>query len=171
MDVQISQLSDVPELVRLVNSVYRGDPNNLGWTNEAGILDGQRVDTQMMSEMITTPDSVVLKAVQNQQLVACVHLQKKTNQVLLSMLSVSLQVQQGGLGKKMMEQCEHFVQKHWGLRQIYLKVINTRQELIAYYERRNYRLTGKVEDFPYNNEKFGLPKVTGLKLLEMMKEF
>ena len=37
-------LQDVIALNTLVNSAYRGDSSKIGWTTEADLLDGQRVD-------------------------------------------------------------------------------------------------------------------------------
>ena len=36
--------ADVPALVTLIESAYRGDSSRAGWTTEADILDGQRTD-------------------------------------------------------------------------------------------------------------------------------
>jgi hypothetical protein len=36
--------SDVPQVVALVESAYRGDASRAGWTTEADLLDGQRTD-------------------------------------------------------------------------------------------------------------------------------
>ncbi|HVV95505.1 MAG TPA: GNAT family N-acetyltransferase, partial [Rhodanobacteraceae bacterium] len=35
---------DVPAIVALVESAYRGDVSRKGWTTEADLLDGQRTD-------------------------------------------------------------------------------------------------------------------------------
>ena len=36
--------ADIPALVALVTSAYRGDVSKQGWTTEADMLDGQRID-------------------------------------------------------------------------------------------------------------------------------
>jgi len=36
--------ADVSAIVMLVESAYRGDASRAGWTTEADMLDGQRVD-------------------------------------------------------------------------------------------------------------------------------
>ena len=41
-------LSDVPQLVSLVNSAYRGDESRAGWTTEAELLAGQRTDPESL---------------------------------------------------------------------------------------------------------------------------
>ena len=39
-----AERADVPAIVALVESSYRGDASRAGWTTEADLLDGQRVD-------------------------------------------------------------------------------------------------------------------------------
>ena len=38
-----------------------------------------------------------------------------------------------------------------------MSVINVRDALIAWYERRGYRRTGEIEQFPYGDDRFGTP--------------
>ena len=38
--------ADVPALVALIESAYRGDDSRAGWTTEADILEGQRTDPE-----------------------------------------------------------------------------------------------------------------------------
>ena len=44
MDITPALASDVDGIVPLVNSAYRGEAAQAGWTHEAGLLDGQRTD-------------------------------------------------------------------------------------------------------------------------------
>jgi hypothetical protein len=39
-----------------------------------------------------------------------------------------------------------------------MTVIAQRVELIAWYQRRGYELTGQTRPFPYDNERAGLPR-------------
>lgn len=39
---------DIPELNILVNSAYRGEESKKGWTSEADMLDGIRIDEAML---------------------------------------------------------------------------------------------------------------------------
>ena len=39
-----------------------------------------------------------------------------------------------------------------------MTVIGQRRELIAWYERRGYELTGETRPFPMNDPRFGLPQ-------------
>ena len=50
--------ADAPALVDLINSAYRGEGSKAGWTTEADLLGGQRVDLDGVIEMIAKPGSV-----------------------------------------------------------------------------------------------------------------
>ncbi|HEY7873115.1 MAG TPA: hypothetical protein VIC31_10400, partial [Rudaea sp.] len=43
--------ADAPAIVALVESAYRGDASRAGWTTEADLLDGQRVDAAGVEEI------------------------------------------------------------------------------------------------------------------------
>ncbi|MGE8259462.1 MAG: GNAT family N-acetyltransferase, partial [Stenotrophomonas sp.] len=38
--------ADIPALITLVTSAYRGDASRAGWTTEADLLDGARIDAE-----------------------------------------------------------------------------------------------------------------------------
>ena len=46
---------DVPALVRLVNSAYRGDSSRAGWTTEADLLGGVRIDAERLTAAVRSP--------------------------------------------------------------------------------------------------------------------
>ena len=53
---------DIPALVALVESAYRGDASRAGWTTEADLLDGRRTGPEEIDACISRPRSVVLIA-------------------------------------------------------------------------------------------------------------
>ena len=53
-------VSDIPAIVPLVESAYRGDASRKGWTTEADLLDGQRIDSEGVREIILKADSKVV---------------------------------------------------------------------------------------------------------------
>jgi hypothetical protein len=50
-----------------------------------------------------------------------------------------------------------------------MTVIAQRAELIAWYERRGYRLTGERRPFPKTDPRFGLPKRDDLEFVVLAK--
>lgn len=162
--------ADVASLCALVNSAYRGESSKAGWTTEADLLDGQRIDREAMLELVQDQNGVILLLLQEDRLVACVNLKKKTDRAYLGMLTVDPQQQAGGLGRMLLEISEKWVVQNWKLRRIEMNVIQKRVELISYYERRGYVRTGRTEPFPYGNERFGVPKVKDLEFVILEKE-
>ena len=51
-----------------------------------------------------------------------------------------------------------------GAQTMQLTVIEQRESLIAWYERRGYRATGAVKPFPYDDARVGAPKRADLRL-------
>ena len=86
------------------------------------------------------------------------------------MFAINPDLQAGGFGKQMIREAELFVQREWNANKMVMEVIPVRHELIAFYERRGYRLTGKVKPFPVNPELW-LPKAQALQLARMEKRF
>lgn len=160
---------DVPALVALVNSGYRGDSSRQGWTTEADLLGGIRIDEESMTDLIKAPGSVVLKATDANGIIqGCVHLQDTENALYLGMLTVSPTLQNAGIGRQLMQAAEEFAHTK-NLSAITMTVISVREELIAWYQRRGYADTGERKPFPMNDPRFGLPK-QALEFIVMEKQ-
>ena len=54
--------ADIDAIVALVQSAYRGDASRVGWTTEADILEGQRIDAGMLAPMMANPTASFLLA-------------------------------------------------------------------------------------------------------------
>lgn len=165
-----AQPTDVPELVALVNSCYRGDASRNGWTTEADLLGGGRIDQQSMFALLENPATTILIAEIDNALVACSELQRSVNGTYFGMFSVRPTIQGIGLGRRVLAQAEHTAVQLWGSRLMRMKVLKQRPELIAWYERRGYTNTGKTEPFPYGNPALGEPKRPDLAFVELTKE-
>lgn len=164
-------IDHVPSLVELVNSAYRGDSSKAGWTTEADLLDGQRTDCEALAEIIEMPHNQIEMALdENGEAVGCVHLKEEGNGILyFGMLTVSPVMQARGLGKEIIKHVEEVAKKE-NCSSIRISVIPQRKELIAFYERRGFKATGKYEEFPSHDPRFGVPKVHDLKLQEYIKK-
>ncbi|WP_422509030.1 GNAT family N-acetyltransferase [Stenotrophomonas sp. GZD-301] len=151
-------LADIPALVALVTSAYRGDASRAGWTTEADMLDGARIDPQGLQADIDRPRSTILLAEREGRLLACAHVADDQGKGYFGMFAVEPTLQGGGVGKQVMEAAEAHAAATWQLDVIQMTVIDIRDELIAFYERRGYRRTGIKKPFPYGDERFGIPK-------------
>jgi GNAT superfamily N-acetyltransferase len=164
-----AELPDVSAIVVLVESAYRGDASRVGWTTEADFLAGQRIDAEGVAADIGNPGSVILLAEQDGRLLACCHLQKIAEACYFGMFSVDPTQQGGGIGKRLMEKAEHMAQTGWNCNTMEMTVIDIRDELIAFYERRGYARTGIKKPFPYGDARFGIPLRTDLRFEVLRK--
>jgi len=157
MTVLPATSNDIPPLVILINSAYRGDVSKKGWTTEADLLRGElRTDATTLEELMNTEGAIFLKCVNEQeQIEGCVYLHKKVNRLYLGMLSVSPMLQSKGTGKQLMAAAANYA-KQKGCNSIFMRVISVRQELINWYEKLGYFKTGQTEAFP-KDDRFGIP--------------
>ena len=157
MHISPARIKDIPALVKLINSAYRGEESRHGWTTEADLVAGDlRTDEANMNELMQLPGATFLKySNQKNSIEGCVFLEKKESKLYLGMLSVSPVLQTKGIGKQLMAAAERYArQQHCPA--VYMRVISIRHELIAWYERQGYYKTGEVE--PFDETKFGTAK-------------
>jgi ribosomal protein S18 acetylase RimI-like enzyme len=150
-------VQDASRLNKLVNSAYRGEEAKQGWTTEADLLDGTRIDEAALKELIQKPDTTVLMYEEDGELLGCVELRKEGNKLYLGMLSVKPNTQGKGIGKKLLQAAEEFA-KQVLCTAITMNVIDGRQELIDWYIRHGYHLTGERKPFIVPDERWGIPK-------------
>ncbi|MFE7815308.1 GNAT family N-acetyltransferase [Streptomyces sp. NPDC057433] len=162
--------ADVDDLVALIESAYRGDSSRAGWTTEADILQGQRTDAEGVREVVKSPDSRLLTVEREGRIVACCQLEHRGGHAYFGMFAVSPGLQGAGLGRTIIAHAERQVRDTWGAREMHMTVITAREDLIAWYERRGYRRTGRTSPFPYGDERFGIPLRADLRFELLVKE-
>jgi ribosomal protein S18 acetylase RimI-like enzyme len=164
MKIRPATRDDVPELVRLVNSAYRGEG---GWTGEAHLIAGPRTRATEVEELVQDSGGLILTDWEGDELAGCMYLKKEGEKLYLGMLSVWPAKQGLGIGKRLMAAAAEYAgEQH--CKAIRITVISVREELIAWYERRGFRRTGEMERF-HAGEKFGIQKQP-LELLVLEKE-
>ncbi|MEU9206454.1 GNAT family N-acetyltransferase [Streptomyces sp. NPDC048415] len=160
---------DVDVLVALIESAYRGDSSRSGWTTEADILQGQRTDPEGVLAVIKAPDSRLLTVERDGTVAACCQLEHRGDHAYFGMFAVSPALQGEGLGKVIIAEAERTARETWGVTEMHMTVISVRDDLIAWYERRGYRRTGKMTPFPYGDERFGIPQRDDLQFELLVK--
>jgi ribosomal protein S18 acetylase RimI-like enzyme len=160
--------TETKAVAALINSAYRGDVSRLGWTTEANLLEGRRIDEAGILHLLNKPDSLIVLAKQEHNLLGSMHLQAVGQKVELSMFAVNPQQQGSGIGKKLLQHAEQTALETWQIQHFTMSVISCRQELIAFYQRRGYQLTGELKDFPVNSALW-MQKVEQLELAVMEK--
>ena len=162
-------IGDIDPIRTLVESAYRGDASRAGWTTEADILDGQRIDAAGVAELLSKPGSRILLAESAGQLLACAHLQLEDRAAYFGMFSVDPQLQGGGVGRAVLAEAERIAREEWHCAHMRMTVISIRDDLIAWYERRGYHRSGIYQPFPYGDERFGIPKRDDLRFEILLK--
>jgi ribosomal protein S18 acetylase RimI-like enzyme len=157
LTLRIATPDDAADLSALVNSAYRGEGSKKGWTTEAELLGGQRVDVEGLVQAIAEPDSVILLHERDRRLVACVLLERTGDSCYLGMLTVDPNLQAAGIGQRLLAGAERWAVDHWSSRAMEMTVLVQRTVLIAWYERHGYARTGKRKAFPYDDPRFGIP--------------
>ncbi|WP_129837853.1 GNAT family N-acetyltransferase [Streptomyces sp. RFCAC02] len=177
--------ADIPVLVALVESAYRGEASRAGWTTEADLLGGQRTDPEGVREVLTAPASLLLTAgfadgtadgdAAPAGPVACCHIERRPAgtgagpAAYFGMFAVRPALQGAGVGRGVLAEAERRARAEWGAREMRMQVIAQRAELIAWYERRGYVRTGRSSPFPYGDERFGLPRRPDLSFELLVK--
>lgn len=154
--MQISEASDkdVSELCALVNSAYRGDTSRVGWTTEANLLDGIRINEKTLSQYFHEKDSIILKCTdEGEKILGCVYLKKENEHLYLGMLTVEPHLQNKGIGKLLLAASDEKA-REMNCNSIVMTVITQRHELIDWYKRHGFFETGVKQPFPID-EKFG----------------
>jgi ribosomal protein S18 acetylase RimI-like enzyme len=142
-------LADLPSLHLVIERAYRGQSAKQGWTHEADLLDDQRTDLATLSAIVASEDGCLLVAELNETIIGCVNLSRRPERgCYLGLLCIEPTLQAGGHGKQILAAAEHVAKADFDADHIVMTVIDTRTELIAYYERRGYHHTGETCDFP-----------------------
>lgn len=169
MHLEPATPADLPALHALIESAYRGDSARVGWSHEADLLDGQRTDLGSLEAMLRDRAQHLLVFRDNDRLRACVALTDKGHGLAyLGMLTVDPKRQAGGLGKLILAAAEDHAAA-FGARRVEMTVIAQRRELVAWYERRGYSLTGERRPFPASDPRFGLPRRDDLEFVVLEK--
>lgn len=162
---------DVDAIVALVTSAYRGEASRDGWTTEADLLDGDRIDPEVLRADLARPRSRVLLGERDGTLVACAHVADDGDAGYFGMFAVAPRLQGGGIGDRVLAECERIARDDWSRPRMRMTVIDVRDTLIAWYERRGYHRTGVHRPFPYGDTRFGIPLRADLRFEVLEKAF
>jgi ribosomal protein S18 acetylase RimI-like enzyme len=164
--------ADVPAVVDLVESAYRGEESLSGWTSEAELIEGQRTDAATVSALLAEPGTHVLLAEEAGVLQVCCELQEPVmpgGAAYFGMFAVRPSLQRGGYGRIVLAEAERIARDKFGAATLEMSVIRQREVLIAWYERRGYQRTGELKPFPYGDESVGRPKTRDLEFATLAK--
>ena len=164
--------ADYTAVVELANRAYRGSGDGAGWSSEAELIEGDRLTEERLREDLRERPEARLMLYREEAggaLLGTVWLEQKSDEVwYLGLLTVRPEMQDRGLGRALLGAAEDLV-REFGGRRVRMTVVNVRDTLLAWYERRGYRRTGETEAFPYGDERFGRPLREGLCFVVLEK--
>jgi ribosomal protein S18 acetylase RimI-like enzyme len=171
MQSDIATVNDAEPLAILVNAAYRGAGGQVGWTHETALIAGNRATAKDIAALIRGGSATVLvrRGDPPPALRGCIAIEIDGGCCCtLSMLAVDPGLQASGLGRALLADAEAFAAAK-GARTAKMTVVQQRESLIAWYERRGYRRTGALEAFPYDDDSVGTPLRDDLRFVVLEK--
>jgi len=160
MTLELASADDAQSLNLLINEAYRGQA---GWTTEIQIIEGARTSTKDVANLIQNQNTHLFTAKINGEIAACICVEAKENQTYIGTFAVNPNYQNQGIGKQVLHLAETFAVNQLSSKKIMMLVISQRKELISFYERRGYKRTGVITDFPVHLN-VGIPTIEGLTI-------
>jgi GNAT superfamily N-acetyltransferase len=149
MRVRIATTIDLAALHPVIERAYRGDTARQGWTFESDLLDGPRTDIASLDAILADPRQRLLIALDGDAPLGCVNIvDMGEGRAYLGLLCIDPLRQAAGLGRELIAAAEAQAAVLFGAQMMEMTVIDRRPELIAYYVRRGYTLTGELRPFP-----------------------
>ena len=164
--------ADFPVIIDLVNAAYRGRGAVESWNIESGIIEGTRLtDSLLREDLARKPHAhfLVQRDPGTNRIIGTVWLEPAGEEAwYLGLFTVDPSLQKQHLGRELLTAAEDFAKSH-GARWIRMDVLNVREALIAWYERRGYARTGEMEPYPYGDNRFGTPLRDDLQFVILEK--
>ncbi|MET0088182.1 MAG: GNAT family N-acetyltransferase [Sedimenticola sp.] len=160
LTLEPADIDDAESINALLNKAYRGKE---GWTRETEIVSGERSSVEDVTKLIHNPDAHLLVATIDGNLAACICVEEKESKAYIGTYAVSPVFQNQGLGKAVLSLAEKYAINELGSKILVMVVISQRNELISFYERRGYRRTGEISEYPVHLN-VGVPTVEGLTI-------
>lgn len=131
-------VNDAEKITTLINAAFR--------IAESFFIDGNRISTEEVKELLVKGDFLVAEA--EGTLTSCVYIETRDGRTYLGLLSVNPELQRTGLGSQLLSAAEDYSRQN-GSRFMDIYVVNLREELPQYYQKRGYIETGTTP-FPEN---------------------
>lgn len=150
LEIRVATLDDLSRVHPMIERAYRGMSARAGWTHEADlIVEGARTDLETLRAIVENSAQRLLIAEQDETITGCVHVSDQGKGLAyLGLLAVDPSLQAGGIGKKLLEAAERVARNVFDAKRMEMTVIDSREELIAWYRRRGYLPSGETRDFP-----------------------
>ena len=126
-EIRIADLADAEKITAVINDAFR--------IAEGFFIDGNRISIDEVKHSLTT--GAFLVAEDEHGMSGCVYLEPRGERAYLGLLSVDPSRQQSGLGSRLMAAGEEYCRAR-GARFMDIYIVNLRDDLPAFYQRRGY---------------------------------
>jgi ribosomal protein S18 acetylase RimI-like enzyme len=165
--------AEYPEIIDLINLAFRGAGPAASWNTEAVFVEGPRLNESLLHEDLAAKPKAHLLMYRDTldgPLLGTVLLAPEKDGIwYLGLLTVRPDLQKRKLGRTLLTAAEGYA-KERGARRVQMTVVNVRDTLIAWYERRGYSLTAETRPFPYGDDRFGNPLRNDLHFVVLEKD-
>lgn len=153
-----AESADLPAVAALMNAAFRGTPSDRSWSVETGYISGERTnETLLREELAEGAHLLLVRDAVTSLLQGCVSLRALSpERWYLGSLTIHPELQNAGFGRVLLDAAEKYAAQQ-GACEVEMTVVNLRDSLLAWYERRGYVRTGEMRDFPYGDDRFGTP--------------
>ncbi len=127
---RVAEQADIEAITRLINAAF---------AIEKFFIDGDRIQANGVQGL--SESGKFLLAEDQEGIAGCVYVELRGERAYLGLLSVSPARQGGGVGSKLVAAAEDYCRRA-GCRFMDLRIVNLREELPEFYQRRGYVPTG-----------------------------
>lgn len=136
---------DATIVLQIVNDAYRTEG---GWTTESHLVVGDRLVKEDYLENLSDAEKIMLIANADKADVACILLSKEGDYVHFSMLAVLPDLQDNGYASQLLDFAESLAKQKFNVSHAVIHVLDVRQELLDFYDRRGYIKADEYLPFP-----------------------
>jgi predicted N-acetyltransferase YhbS len=129
--IRLASPPDAARITAVINAAFR--------IAEDFFIDGNRITAEEVERSLTKGD--FLLAENGEKLNGCVYVELRGERSYLGLLSVDPGYQQGGLGSLLMCEAEKYCRER-GSRAMDIVIVNLREDLPPFYQRRGYIHSG-----------------------------
>jgi len=162
--------AELPEVVALVNTAFRGSE---GWAVEFQVVAGPRLTLESLrADIAAKPGAfqLISRDEADNTLLGSAWIEPITPTLwYLGLLCVRPDAQTRQLGRTLLAATEAFARDR-GAQRMRISVMNVRDTLAAWYERRGYIRTGETKPFPYGDTTVGTPLRDDLSFIVLEKQ-
>ena len=131
MIFRIADKADAPRITAVINAAFR--------IAEQFFIDGNRITQAEVEESLMKGAFLVAETDNN--LNGCVYVELRGERSYLGLLSVDPNTQQSGVGSRLMIEAERYCRER-GSHAMDILIVNLREDLPAFYQKRGYAESG-----------------------------